>query len=106
MWIRRIHTVRFCSCNKYTIEQADYWQAACTAGLFVDCTLAVSLLDREFVAAAKSHYVYSAKLGSFSCVFTEKQESELVVYILSIEESVCGIITKEIRKLAFDLTEY
>ncbi|XP_021695236.1 uncharacterized protein LOC110675156 [Aedes aegypti] len=45
------------------------------------------------------------KLGGFSCVFTEAQESELLDYILFIEQSFYGITIKEIRKLAFDLAE-
>lgn len=45
------------------------------------------------------------QLGSFSCVFTAEQESELVKYILSMEQCFYGITTKEIRKLAFDLAE-
>lgn len=61
--------------------------------------------------ATLKRYVNSAHptqiqtLGAFSCVFTTQQESELVDYILSIEQSFYGITIKEIRKLAFDLAE-
>lgn len=51
-------------------------------------------------------YEINKKKGSkFQCVFSERQEYELVNYLLTMESRLFGLTMKELRSLAFQLAE-
>lgn len=42
-------------------------------------------------------------LGKYKCVFSEEQENELVDYLKNLEQHNCGLTSKEVRCLAYQL---
>ncbi|KAK0162410.1 hypothetical protein PV327_006190 [Microctonus hyperodae] len=42
-------------------------------------------------------------LGKYKCVFSEEQENELVDYLKNLEQRNCGLTSKEVRCLAYQL---